>query len=88
MVGGEGNAGGGDGGKRQQRTPINSHARLAYVCRFSNSAAHGDHVTGLAAPFDSLRTLRGSWLEEHGQPLVFIREKCICEDTEALIHDH
>lgn len=36
---GEGNPGGGDEGKRQERMSIKSQARVAYVCHASNSAA-------------------------------------------------
>ena len=39
VISGEGNMGGGDEGKRQERMPIKSQARVAYVCRASNSAA-------------------------------------------------
>ena len=48
----EGNVGGRDEGKRRKRMPIKSQARAAYVCSFSNSAAHGGHVTYAGSLFD------------------------------------
>ena len=88
--------GGGDEGKRQERMPIKSQARVAYVCHASNSAAPSLTQRGNAhmavtlpawaccsTPKSALRAVRRSWREEHGVSQVFNRDRDICHDTEA-----
>ena len=89
-------SGGGDEGKRQERMPIKSQTRVAYVCYASNSAAPSLSQRGNAhmavtlparaccsTPEAALRAVRRSWREAHGVPQVFNRDRDIFHDTEA-----